>query len=505
MHKETSQDDLIYIKNQLEAGEPDLAMERIIKCMDFDLDNPRLLFTAGLVLLRAKKYGLAYQMLYRAKELKPERPELYNAIGLVYQNMGEHYRAEKNFLKAIEKYPENHPGLDEAMNNLALVYVNQCKYDQGLEWAEKCLELNPNMLEAQESKSLALLAQGKWREGWVNYESMLGVHKQRFERTYCEPEEPRWDGAPGKVVVVYGEQGLGDEVYFSSCIPDALKVCQQVIIDCDYRLQGLFRRSFPSAIVYGTRFDDKCPWTLKHAIDARCSIGTLPKFFRNEDSEFPGTPWLIPDPQRKLQWQSLLDDLGPGPKIGLAWTGGNQWTGEERRSITLEALLPVIKSVPHGTFVSLQYKGDTEKEIRFFEDAHGIKIHHWERAVRKGCDVDDTAALISALDCIVSVTTSAIHLAGSIGTKAFCLVPEKPRWLYQTPGPYMKWYGTTVEKFKQSGTEWRIKEVAEAVAQYCGGGDAIHHRSRSKGNSINRSVPKEHEEARDNADHGVTA
>lgn len=493
-YRETTNDEMLAINSLMDRGEYDKALVNIMNYLDFDFENGRLLYLAGICFRRMNKFGMAYQFMRRIETLGYERPEVQNAIGMVYQNAQDLWKAEKHFQKALAMYPEGHLESDVVLNNLALLYVNQGDYYRALEYSDKCLEVNPNNPEALESRSLALLSLGKWREGWANYESMLGVHKQRQERSYCIPEEPRWGGERDQVVVAYGEQGVGDEVYFSSCIPDLVNDTKTVIIDCDHRLEGLFKRSFPSAIVYGTRFQNRCPWTVKHSIDARVSFGTLPKFYRNEDSDFPGKPWLIPDPERVAQWKALLDTKGDGPIIGLAWTGGNDHTGVERRSVSLEDLLPVLKAVPNARFVSFQYKGDTAKEIQAIEEDHGIKIYHWDRATKQGVDADETVSLLAACDCLVSVTTATNHFAGAIGKKSFCLVNKKPRWLYQQEGKHMVWYGDTVEKFKQrEGGYWPVRELASRLVEYLKGeGHEIHNRRRSKGTFSNRGGNEKH-------------
>src|SRR5690606_3945194 len=114
----------------------------------------------------------------------------------------------------------------------------------------------------------------------------VGYDRDRRERVYGEEE--RWDGSKGKVVVAYGEQGIGDEISFASCIPDFVRDCKEAVIECDSRLEGLFKRSFPEAHVYGTRFREIIDWADKHKVEGRVSFATLPKFYRNRTEHFPG-------------------------------------------------------------------------------------------------------------------------------------------------------------------------------------------------------------------------
>lgn len=182
-------------------------------------------------------------------------------------------------------------------------------------------------------------------------------------------------------------------------------------------MQGLFRRSFPEIEIYGTRNNPDKHWKDWRTIDYSCLIGSLAYHYRNKDTDFPGKPYLVADPERVTQWKSLLNTL-PGQKVGIAWTGGMKNTFSHRRSMTLEEMLPILKT-PGVTWVSLQYK-DPTAEIRAFERQYGIKIHHWKRAA-ESADYDDMAALMKSLDCVVSVQTAGVHLAGALGVKCFVL------------------------------------------------------------------------------------
>src|SRR5678815_2207030 len=149
----------------------------------------------------------------------------------------------------------------------------------------------------------------------------------------------------------------------------------------------------------------------------RDSIGTLAYHRRQHTQDFPGIPYLKADPERRIQWRALLDSL-PGKKVGLAWVGGSRGTFRTRRSLSLEALLPILK-VDGVSWVSLQYMDPTE-EIAEMEAAHGIKIHHWPRAAESQ-DYDDQAALVAELDLVITVCTAVVHLSGSLGKECWVL------------------------------------------------------------------------------------
>jgi tetratricopeptide (TPR) repeat protein len=410
-----------------------------------DFNNAIALFMVGYSLLKTERYGLAYNVFRMCSALQPERSEPWNNAGMCHQETWNLDDAERCFRKSLQLEPDN----VAAMQNLALIYVNRCQPDEALKWVSRAEKHGEPSWEAVDNKALALLMKRQWRDGWECYRKTAGRHKQRQLRAYRAPEEPMWEGQKG-TVVVYGTQGLGDEIGFASCIPDAMSKAD-VIVDCDHRLEGLFRRSFPEARVYGTRFKD-VNWTAD--VDYSVPVDCLPALFRNRDEDFPGDPYLKADPERRIQWRALFDTLRK-PVIGIAWTGGLNNTGKKKRSLKLEDLESILRSC-NATWVSLEYR-DRSDEIQAFHEKTGIQIHHWKRAVQTD-DYDDTAGLVAELDLVVSVTTAAVHLAGALGKECFCLAPNKPRWFYGLEGE-MPWY-RSVKMFRQrSGWSEPIKEI----------------------------------------------
>ena len=281
-----------------------------------------------------------------------------------------------------------------------------------------------------------------------------------------DKETPWWDGTPGKTVVLFGEQGLGDEVLFSSCVPDALKVCEQVILHPGPRLEGLMRRSFPDAIVYGGHEkghtqDDLPWWIMNHEIDACLPMGHLPTMYRLSDAAFPKhSGYIVPDPARVEEYRERLKTLGDRPKIGISWQGGAKETRIDYRSVRPELLKSLIEQVP-ADFVSLQYsRGATE-------EAASIGVAHWPDAAEAE-DMDEVAALIAACDLVITVCTTAVHLAGSMNKPCFVMVPDKPAWRYQIKGSGMAWY-PSVRLFRQEkAADWEavIKKIQGETCSY---------------------------------------
>jgi Tfp pilus assembly protein PilF len=447
------QDSLRKIKlagSLIAEGKYEEGIRQANEALSIDFNSAEAMFYVGYALMKTQRFGLAYNILKRVSQLQPQRPEVWNNMGMCHQETWNLDDAELCFKEAIKRDPSHF----QALENLALVSVNRCHPEEALKWLDKVAFLKRSSWESKDTKAMALLMKRDW-SGWKLYRETAGTTKQRELRTYCDPEEPMWNGESGKVVV-YGNQGIGDEIAFSSCIPDALKN-SEIIIDCDKKLEGLFRRSFPGAKVYGTRFSESRDWD--HLIDYSIPSDCLPSMFRLRNEDFTGRPFLTADPERRTQWRALFNGFKK-PVIGIAWTGGLKITGARKRSLPLNAFLPILKAVD-ATWVSLEYK-DRRDEIEELELEYGIKVLDYPRAT-KTLDYDDNAGLVAELDLVISVTTAVVHLSGGLGKECWCIAPNKPRFFYGVKGDDLPWY-RSVSMFRQTkdGT-WPIKEIEEKL------------------------------------------
>ncbi len=418
--------------DKAEAGDLDEALKICSDVLNEEPNRAEALFIAGYILLKAERYGLAMALMEKCTHLVPEREQAWNNLGLVAANLHQHELAEHALKKSLQIKPEQ----TESKNNMALICVNKCKPKEAIKWADESLAINPNQADVSETRGYASLMLRNWKEGWEGYEHAVGHSKYRKHRPM--KDEPYWKGEKGVRLYIRGEQGLGDEILFASCMPDVMKDCH-VALECDKRLEGLFKRSFDVPI-FGTRHEKVRNWS--GTFDAHCLLGTLHRYYRNTDESFPGTPFLKPDPERVLQWKVLVDKL-PGLKVGIAWTGGIRNTFASRRSLSLSQLHPLF-AVPGISWVSLQYRQPMD-----LEEAP-VKIHRWARSA-EAQDLDEVAALVESLDLVISVSTAVVHIAGAIGKECWVLVPEKPHWHYALEGDTLPWYNS-VKLFRQKGS-----------------------------------------------------
>lgn len=424
-----TKDDLVEcqkaVKELVEKNDFENALPLIYSCLEsYPNDAPTLHFL-GYLYLTAGQEAFAYQYLRRALQ-EAQTPSLWVSLGRAAHELEMYQEAINCFLKAAEM---DHSYAD-AYANAAASLVQQSKWDDAEKAAKLALEIQPNKLSAELNLAHCLLAKGDWVEGWKHWAKSLGC-KYRKEWTYGD--EVRWDGSPNKRLVIYGDQGLGDEIFFGSCINEAIDISQKVWIDCDPKLAGLFKRSFPKAEVHGTRLDPGPQWVSGASIEARVPIGGLPEFFRKTDKDFPGAPYIVPCPDRKLMWSSLFKSWGK-KVVGITTHGGGKHTNEKGRKIELEDWLPILQTKGYE-FVSLDYKPNPELEM--FCELNDVTIHQFN-TVTQSKDYDDTAGLISALDLVIGVNTTALHCSAAMGVKTIALIPKYHQWRYARP--FMPWY-----------------------------------------------------------------
>ncbi len=414
--------------------------------LDHSPKNADLWFYLGTIYMSRGFPTLAEKLFRENLKLDPKSVSGYNNLGFIYKQDNQNERAEKMFLQGIRYFPDGADPKDLAMmyNNLATLYVNNGTPKKAVEYCLKGFECDTQNPQLHWNYSLALLELGQWKEGWLEHEWGFQTSSgnpalkasKRKDKDYGGL--PRWDGEKGKTVIVYGEQGLGDEIMFASMLPDLQKVCN-VIYDAHPRLTNIMRDSFPGIDVYGTRKELETPWVDNYEPDCRVAIGSLGKFFRNSQEDFPKTPYL------KVEKSNTL--TGQKPKIGISWKGGYKSTRKDLRSVTLDQLQPILEL--DADFYSLQYTKNADKEISEFTERTGIVIHHDQSIID---DYDKTAAFIQELDVVVSVCTSIIHLSGALGVPCWVLTPSRPAWRYGVKGE-MPWYDS-IRLFRQSGDDW---------------------------------------------------
>lgn len=405
--------------------------------------------------MQAGKLGTAYQLFTRAAQID-RNAKVISDIGRILVAWGEYGEALKVFEAAHEIDAEN----VAAMNNAAMACINLGRTRDAAEWLTKArnvpleIQLHTDFGNVDRNWAFVHLMEQNWKDGWEAFDLGLG-HGDRVRREYGRPM-PRWrpEMARTEKVVIYGEQGIGDELLFASCIPDALAHCDNIIIETMPRLVGVFSRSFPQAKVYGTRYDDHPEWVHREQPTCTSSMGQLPRWFRNSTEEFPGEPYVTVNSVMRAAVRGILSPLPRKKKIGLAWSGGTLQTGWQERQVPLSEMMRAFVGID-AEFISLQHTlGQHE-----VPEEHGV--HVFPMITHRELDYEWTMALLSELDLVVSVPTAVVHAAGAVGTPSLVMLNEHAQW--RCGGPTMPWW-----KNCEVMRDWTLESVAARIKQAIG-------------------------------------
>ncbi len=351
---------------------------------------------------------IAIGWLHRALELRPDYVDALNNLGLIQHDLGRLDEAVDCYQRAVAVLPD----VAALHSNLGHVLREQGREAEAVVALRRAVALDPNLGEAQFSLGLALLAGGELREGWEK-------HEWRWKRKGAAPPrpftQPWWEGQDpaGKTMLLWSEQGVGDEVTFANAIPDLLKTGARCILECDRRLVPLFARSFPGIEVIARTLPPH-PRTADPAIAWQCPTGSLLRWLRPTIESFPKVPgFLEPDPARVAFFRERLAALGPGPKIGISWRSSLM---DGRRGLQFSTLASwtAILRTSGAQFINLQY-GDCAEALAEAQAASGVRVHDFADLDLKD-DIDGVAALCRALDLVITGPSSVVNFAGSVGT-----------------------------------------------------------------------------------------
>lgn len=374
--------------------------------------------------------GLAINLLSGLLQNNPKRADAWCHLGIAFRKENEYDRAKACWERAIKEGGETLP----VCNNMSGLYGDRGRPLEALEWIAKSLALEPQNPEANWSKALALLSLKRWDEGWKQYE-----WRQRLETwdTRKSVIAPAWDGSYVDRLYIHGEQGVGDEVMFASCLP--FVKAGHVTLEVHPKVAALMQKSFPDFDVVDSEFPGE--------YDAKVPIGSLVGRYG-----FNTNPFLSPDPWRVQFYRDELKKLGPGPHLAIAWSGGTKVTRVEDRSILLRDMKPFLDAY---TCVSVQHQNEHDDAIRQQLENDRVEAGlHKINDESTGRDLHEQAALMCAVDAVVTVQQTAVHVAGGCGVKTFAIIGSHPHWRYGIEGDSLPFYsGVRLFRRKPDG-DW---------------------------------------------------
>lgn len=427
-------------------------------------ENPWLIGEMGGLLIDMGRKGVGQALLTHACSMEKlngaEDWRHWSTLASTLESLEQRDMAELAFQEAVRVDPK----VSDIYDQWAGVYVNNGDPKRCIELSEKALSLNPQNVVAKKHLSLGLLEAGRWQEAWPLMESRKQI------RDYQRPKYslPEWTGQPVDTLILHGEQGIGDEIMYNSLLHRIRGKVRRLVVEVTPRLVPLMRRSLGQigCEVYASLEEAAAnramevadlapvengynPTLITITGDADkpsiLSCASLPHVLGLSRQQALSPGYLLPDAARVDHWREKLEKEAAGRRIvGVTWEGGVRKTHKKVRNPPFEAVRDFIAAHPQYFWVSVQY---THGEI-----AHKSMpgTTHYQQAVD---DLDEQAALISALDLLVSVPQTAVHIAGAMAVPTIAIVSSKPRWDFCGEGDQMPWW-ESVKMIRQQGAEW---------------------------------------------------
>jgi tetratricopeptide (TPR) repeat protein len=427
-----------------EAGRAFAQAARLDSC-DFEA-----LHHLGLCCQKLGRLEEAESCYRQAAALSPGPARIYVDLGNVELDRGNRAGMITWYRKALEQ------DAHQLKVWVALGHALQAqgRLPEAIDCFDTALSLDPSLAAAHFSRAKALLKTGAFDEGWREYEWRF--RKRDWQKGYPHRlRAPLWDGRPfgGKSLLVHCEQGLGDTIQFARYLSRVKTLGGRVLFEIQSPLRRLFA-DLPGVDELHEFSHTRAP---AGGFDFRVPLLSLPGLFKTRLESIPAeVPYLRPDPNEVERWRRRLatEDF----KIGIVWAAGACKNPLSVRSISAGAFLPLVE-IPGVRLFGLQ------KESAAGPLAALPPGKAWVNYGERFSDFSDTAAMIAALDLVLSVDTAVAHLAGAMAKPVWTLLPADSDWRWLIDRADSPWY-PTMRLFRQARKEdWSrvMDRVADEV------------------------------------------
>ena len=361
---------------------------------------------------------------YYLKALKIDGSSFY-----LLNNIAGFYRENSSYDKAIDYYKQAlsvNPNNAYIYNNLAKIYFDLNNHEKAMENSFKALKMKKNDGDIQKTISFIYLKDHDFENGWKYYDGRLDIEDFKEKNNFIKKLNKKLlrsrslNNKKGKFLIVR-EQGVGDEILYSSMYEDVLSDCENTIIECDPRLLNFYKRSFPKYrakfVGLGTITNDDDEFK---KIDNVIYAGSLGRYYRKNIKDFKNNSFLKVDEKKLEEMKRKLSIYKKKYKIGLSWKSFSDKFATDK-SLNLKDLKKVFSLTDCDIF-NLQY-GVVEDEINSFNNTAKNKLLSIEDLDLIN-DFEGIASLLKSLDVFISVSNSTAHLAGALGVKTILIKPE---------------------------------------------------------------------------------
>lgn len=465
------------LKNHLKA------LDYLRKSLAFNPMQPNTLSNIALAHMEIGELESSIKYFKSAIKINQENPTLYFNLGRIYFLKNDYDNAKLNYQKAIikdknfykarlnygfvlnkecnysealtvfEELVKDCPTYFEANLNLAITYDNSKLYEKAIIFYHKAINLEPENQIAKFNLSCLYLHQNNFSQGWSLYDSRWYKLKKP---SLVESIPPCNEFDKQKNLLIWAEQGIGDQILFSSMLSDLDKKNSYTIL-LDPRLVKIYERSFPDL-----SFISFSELSNLSKFSCQLPIGDLGKFLRKSNNSFSQKKgFLKPNLDKSKYFHNLFKNKKQ-TLCGISWKSKNNEVGDEK-SLYLEQLMPVL-SQKNIDFIDLQY-GDTEKELKILSNKYNIKINVIDD-LDKFNDIDSLASLIFVCNYVVTTSSVTAHIAGALGKKTFLLIPYAvgSLWYWGDDNKCL-WYPSISIYRQKKPNDWSepINEIAKKL------------------------------------------
>ncbi|MCA3554396.1 tetratricopeptide repeat protein [Aestuariivirga sp.] len=436
-----------------ELGRMDEALDSLDRAIALNPDFAEAHSNRGNVLAELMRFEAALAAHDRAVALQPQAAEFHVNRGGALKEMNRLEESLACFDRAIALRPD----YAEAYSNRGNVLRELGRLDEAHASFDRAIALSPGADAMRYNKSILALESQDLALGFALYRTRWNTPDLLGQRP--RSAIPGWDGsAPGGPLLLWGEQGVGDEVFYASLLSLLDPGLSAITVAADRRLHPIFRRSFP-----GLSLCDRAEMREEIAGDfaAQAPLGDLGHLLGVDAAARARRrmPYLIASPERRRQLLADNPVLVRRPVCGLSWKSANKKIGP-KKSLRLIDLAPLI-ATPGMSFVNLQY-GEVEDEIAEVRAALGVSVHRAE-GLDVFNDIDGLLALIDLCDTVLTTSNVTAHLAGALAKQGVVLAPVGSGRLWYWGGERQSlWYPSLTLVHQQ-----RIGGWDAALAEAC--------------------------------------
>lgn len=405
----------------------------------FDAD---LYLIASLAVYHSSQFQEGERLAALAQGKGPElfgRLDYWIVYSLMYWALGRHADAHQAIGEALRLDPTDLLALGNG-NSIYLELGDMAAFEATY---RELVERYPNSPEGQYALGYSDLALDRYRSGFERMEWRYQMLEAGRYINQSLLNKPRWRGpsdSDGKRVLLTAEQGLGDTIMLARYLPPMLDLGVDIVMECQPEALPLFSHNFPSLRTI----------PIKHEVlpktDFDCWLATmsLPYVFNSDISNIPGTAgYLLVPPDSREYWRQRVAEIGsPGKlRIGLTWSGTPTHRADRRRSLPFPRIAERIGKVD-AEFFALQTSVPAERPDNLLDLSEELVT------------LADTAALIEQMDLVITVDTSAVHVAGAIGHPTWLMLPHRYEWRWSLEGESNHWYDSVRVIRQPSNGDW---------------------------------------------------